>query len=180
MSKPKKVNYELINPSDNSEPYRLLDEVRNNWHEHLHSAHICLAWRKALKPDVDGHLVLGRCMKASDLQKELSRWDFVILLNKEVWNDSEFTVEKKRALLDHELCHAAPALDKEFEKKYDQKGRPVWRTVKHDIEEFQAIVTRHGCYKKDLERFAEALLKKRAAPLLNQPDKTQQPAGRIV
>jgi len=167
MSKPKKINFELIDPNGNSEPYKLLREIRDNWHEELHSARICLAWRKELKPDVDGHLVLGRCVKASDLQRELVNWDFVILLNREVWNDVEFTREKKTALLDHELCHASPAFDKELEPKYDTKGRRVWRTRKHDIEEFEAIVTRHGCYKKDLERFAEALLKKRSTPLLN-------------
>lgn len=43
----------------------------------------------------------------------------------------------------------------------DEYGRSVWRTRKHDIEEFHAVIERHGCYKKDLEKFAEALLKNR-------------------
>lgn len=105
-------------------------------------------------------MILGKCIKASDLQRELVAYDFVILLNKEVWESPEFTEEKKRALVDHELCHAAPAEDKDTgEQKTDEKGRPVWRIRKHDIEEFRCIVERHGRYKSDLEAFAEALLK---------------------
>lgn len=176
MAKAKKIQFELINPNDNSEPYKLLAEVRGRWHDDLHTAKICLAWRKQLKPDVDGHLVLGKCCKASDLQRELVDWDFVVLLNQEIWRDPEFTADKKLALLDHELCHAAQALDKDFEPKYDTRGRRVWRVRKHDIEEFQAVVTRHGTYKRDLERFAEALLKKRATPLLSE---SEMPTGAL-
>lgn len=71
------------------------------------------------------------------------------------------------ALLDHELCHAAPSLDDEtLDVKYDERGRPVWRVRKHNIEEFTEVVERHGLWKKDLERFAEAIAKKRRMPLL--------------
>lgn len=142
-------------------PYRLLDKIRKKSHTSIKRAKIALAWRIALKPDRDGHLVLGMCKRASDLQRELADWDFVILLNKEVWKDKEFTTDKKMALLDHELCHAAPALTRDGEHKQDERGRYVWRIRKHDIEEFQGIVERHGCYKRDLEEFAEALLKRR-------------------
>jgi hypothetical protein len=167
MSKPKRISYELIDPKrePGHQAYRLLDEIREEHHDSTASARIALAWRKRLKPDVDGHLVLGRCVKASDLQRELVDWDFVILLNQEVWEDSDFTVDKRKALLDHELCHAERALDKDYQPKVDTRGRPVWCTRKHDIEEFQAIVERHGTYKSDLERFAEALLKRKQPQL---------------
>lgn len=171
--KPKKVNYELIPPPGKgklSEPYAILSEARDKWHGEIHEARIALAWRKALKPDVDGHIVLGRCVKISDLQKEMAEWDFVIVLNKEVWESIEFTREKKLALIDHELCHAAAAEDSEGERKYDDRDRPVFRIRKHDIEEFVAIVHRHGCYKRDLERFAETLLAKQKAPLLQDQE----------
>jgi len=160
--KPKKISFSLIPPMDNGhepEAYRLLRQVRDKWHPDLDGAKIALAWRKGLKSDKDGHLMLGKCMKASDLQRELVNWDFVILLNKEVFQDTAFTLEKRLALLDHELCHATRALDKWFAPANDEKGRAVWRMRKHDIEEFRCIVERHGCYKKDLEAFAEVLLK---------------------
>jgi hypothetical protein len=166
MSKPKAVNFELISEERHPEIYDLLAEVRGESHEDIADAEIILAWRKALKVDKDGHLILGKCVKVSDLHKELAAYDFVILLNKEVWENPEFTIEKKKALLDHELCHAAPALDSETgEQKTDERGRPVWRIRKHDIEEFREVVERHGCYKADLEKFAEALIKSRQGAL---------------
>lgn len=71
------------------------------------------------------------------------------------------TDEQRIALLDHELCHAAPMLDdRTQEQVVDERGRKVWRMVKHDIEEFGAIVQRHGLYKADLEKFGAEILKK--------------------
>jgi hypothetical protein len=175
LPKPKRVNFELIPPPVNgateSEAYALMREVRHKWHPELRQARIALAWRKGYKPSVDGHLILGMCVKASDLSRELAEWDFIILLNKDVWMcgefPHEFTRERKLALLDHELCHAAPVLDKKtLEPKYDERGRAIWRVRKHDLEEFRAVVERHGTYKKDLERFAAALLKKADTPPL--------------
>lgn len=161
MGKPKKINFDLI--AEGEEPYRIMASVRR-FHSDIADAMIALAWRTNLKPDKDGHLILGKCVKASDLQREFSNYDFVILLNREVWEDPGFTDDKKRALVDHELCHAAAATDEDG-VKWDERGRRVWRCRKHDIEEFHAIVQRHGCYKHDLELFAEALLKKRKTPL---------------
>src|SRR6185503_11644455 len=73
------------------------------------------------------------------------------------WNDLRVTPEQRRALLDHELCHGARQHDAKGEPVYDERGRPVYRLRKHDIEEFTAIVSRHGCYKADLENFAAAI-----------------------
>lgn len=157
--KGKPVNFQLIPPDDAAEPYKLLNQARRKWHTDLGAAEIALAWRKNWKGDKDGHLILGQCRQASELQREFAAYDFVILLNREVWTSPEFSREKKLALLDHELCHAAPALDKHLEQRSDERGRKLWRMRRHDIEEFRAIVDRHGCYKRDLEEFARALLK---------------------
>lgn len=165
MAKPKRINYELV-PEAQVEPYRLLEQVRRKWHAELVDARIALAWRVRLKADKDGHLLLGRCVKVSDLHREFAEYDFIVVLNREVWDDPEFGKDKKMALLDHELCHAAVVLDKHGDKKVDERGRGVYRMRKHDVEEFRAVVERHGCYKRDLEAFAKALLKKADAPLL--------------
>lgn len=170
--KPKPINFELIPPMDGThepEPYRILRTIREAHHPDLAKARIALAWRKKLKRDRDGHLVLGKCVKITDLQREFHEFDYVILLNREVWLDEVFTPEKKRALIDHELCHADAARDKDGFPKRDERDRFVWRTRKHDIEEFRDVVRRHGCYKADLEEFAKALLVKRNAPLFTQP-----------
>lgn len=164
MGKAKKINFELIPaPAEGecSEPYELLEEARRKWHPDLAEAKIALAWRKELRPNADGRLILGKCMKASDLQRELVDWDVVILLNREAWSAVLFTREKKLALVDHELCHATRAKDKNGFAKTDERGRPVWRMRGHDVEEFRCIVERHGVWKGDLEAFAESLLKQK-------------------
>jgi hypothetical protein len=176
MGKPKKINFEMIEDLD-SEPYQILAEMRR-FHGAIDEAAIALAWRKDLKPDNDGHLILGKCVKVSDLQKEFAAYDFIILLNREVWEDLEFTAEKKRALVDHELCHAAGVTDDDG-AKYDERGRRVFRVRKHDVEEFYAIINRHGCYKRDLELFAEALLKRRKTPLLDSQIAAEERAGAV-
>jgi hypothetical protein len=185
LPKPKKVNFRLVPPKDGPahdhipEPYRLMEEIREKHHPELREANIALAWRLALKRDKDGHLILGKCVKASDLNKEFAPYDFVILLNYEVWHDPEFDKPKKLALLDHELCHADVSLNKQFEKVRDERDRLVWRLRKHDIEEFRAVVERHGCYKRDLEEFAKVLLKKQGKsaelfPVPPEPKTTKQ------
>lgn len=180
MAKAKKlksVNFKLIEPpkeGEKSEPYELLAEVRREWHKDTAEAKIALAWRTQLKPDTDGRLMVGRCCRASELQRELIAWDFVILLNAEAWSEKEFTRERKLALLDHEMCHVAQALDKKTGKqRYDERIRPIWRTRGHDIEEFRAVVARHGTYKRDLERFAEALLKQKTELFAESPQSAQ-------
>jgi hypothetical protein len=168
MGKPKKINFELIPASDgdyDSEPYQVLDTARKA-HREVNEARIGLAWRKREKRDLDGHVVLGRCVKIGDLYKEYMEFDFVIVLNRDVWESPEWTDERKLALVDHEMCHVAHAEDEDG-NKIDERGRPVWRLRKHDIEEFGDIVERHGTYKRDLERFAELLLKKKRTPLFS-------------
>jgi len=168
MGKPKKVIFELISREQvflSGQPYELLDEIRAESHFDTADAKIALAWRKGTKPNVDGKLVLGRCIKASDLQRELVDIDFVILLNKEFWEDPEFDREKKLALLDHELCHVAQAVDADGDPMREKKDRPVWRLRGHDVEEFEEIVARRGLWKHDLERFAEAIAKRKKSPL---------------
>lgn len=161
VKKGRPANYTLITTKDAS--YEVLHRALK-WHDELASrGKVALAWRKNTKSDVDGHIVLGKCVKVSDLQKEFIHYDFIIVLNKEYWD--QFNDAQRLALMDHELCHAQPAEDKECEQKEDERGRKLWRLRKHDIEEFREIVQRHGCYKLDLEKFAEALRAKNKAPL---------------
>ena len=165
QKKGKAVNFVLI--PQNSQPYEVLEGALQ-WHEELAEASIALAWRKGTKQDVDGHIVLGRCCKVSDLHKEFMKFDFVVVLNKEYWD--QFDDKKRLALMDHELCHASASLDSETsEQKEDERGRPLWRVRKHDIEEFREVVERHGCYKSDLESFAKSLRESAKSPLFTKP-----------
>lgn len=167
MSKPKKVSYELLSRrSLIGEPiYRVLDEEVEAHHGDLKEATIGLAWNTSWKPDVDGRVTLGKCKKASDLDRELAAYDFVILLRRDFWDSPSVTDAQRLALLDHELMHAAVKYDKHGDPVYDERGRIVYRIRKHDIEEFADIVERHGCYKRDLERFFAALQRSKQGDL---------------
>jgi len=172
--KPKPVNVELITrENENGElrqPYAILDELVAEHHPDLADARIALAWRDGWTEDADGRLRLGQTKKASDLDRDLHGFDFVILLNHEVWNRIAFTERQMRALLDHELCHCAVAKDKNGEVKMDERGRPVWRLRKHDIEEFAEVVARHGLWRHELEKFVAVAMEKTKAPLMAEAE----------
>jgi len=157
---PKKLAYKLIDDvaGESGRPmYDLLRGLVRDYREDLKDARIALAYCTSWKEDVDGRLTLGKCKKASDLDRELMAFDFVILLNRTFWNDPEVTDVQRRALLDHELMHAAVKYDDAGEPVEDERGRLVYRTRKHDIEEFADTVKRHGIYRHDLEHFAHTL-----------------------
>lgn len=165
---PKKVNYQFI-PRDSDigrTMYPLLDQLVEAHHNELIDARIALAWGLAWKPDVDGRVTLGMCKKATDLDRELAAFDFVIILRKEFWQSLRVTAQQRAALLDHELMHACVKYDEAGQPVVDERGRTVYRVRKHDLEEFAAIVERHGLWKKDLETFAAALVRHRPERLI--------------
>jgi len=163
--KPKKVSVQLIPPDDKlGRPlYKLLDTIVKQHHDHLKKCRIALAWKKSWKADKDGILNLAKCQKATDLGREMAEWDFVILLNQSAWND--LNDAQRLALLDHQCCHCAAASGKDGRQQEDERGRLVWRTRKHDIEDFREVIARHGLYTKDLEAFVKAANEARETPL---------------
>lgn len=153
----KPVNVELLDSGHRL--YGVMRDLIAQFHTHLVEARIALAWNLNWSEDHDGRLVLGKCKKASDLEKEFHAHDFVILLNRGVVNSSGWSEAQTRALLDHELSHCGQVIDaKSGDQKQDDRGRLCWRVRKHDIEEFRDVVRRHGCYKSDLEEFAQVLV----------------------
>ena len=155
--KPKKVSYELIKPNSKvGEPmYAMLEELVDKHHEDLAQARIALAWNLTWKPDVDGRQQIGKCKKASDLDRELMGFDFVIVLLREFWEEKAVDDHQRRALLDHELCHGALKLDKDGEPVEDERGREVYRIRKHDVEVLEAQVI-ENCQRKDIHPLEEA------------------------
>ncbi len=177
--KRKPVSYDLIHHDSPAGRlmYAMLNDLVEEHHEEITNARIALAWALTWKPDVDGHAKLGQCKKASDLDRELHPYDFVVLLNAEWWQDGRVVDAQRRALLDHELCHATVKLDKDGEPARDAKDRVIYRLRKHDIEEFSEIVARHGCYKRDLELFASALRRAPKQSSLIEREPGPQPDG---
>lgn len=180
MAKKKKEStYEVISREDGADLYALMEELVDNHHPELKDARIAIAWRRGWKADPDGRTILGQMKKASDLDRKLHSYDFVILLNREVWEAVDFNESQRRALLDHELCHGAIARDGEGEPRYAPDGRTVYRTRKHTIEEFHEIVERHGQWKGDIQSFVERAMAAGVPQQLTLADKetiAQSPA----
>jgi hypothetical protein len=174
MAKPKRVTCELIHPKSEAGKamYPLLAELVTAHHDDLFDARIALAWNMSWKCDTDGHLKLGKCKKASDLDREFAPFDFVILLSRSFYEDARVSDDQRRALIDHEISHATVKLARDGEPAVDERGRQVWRIRKHDVEEFAAIAERYGCWKRDLEEFARALrrAKQRRLPIDGEPE----------
>lgn len=162
MAKQKKIPWQLI-CDQREEPWEILRKYVDEHHPHLKDATFAMAWRSALKADKDGIIMLGKAKKASDLDRDLAAYDLLIILNREHWEI--FDRAQREALIDHELCHLRVAKDKEGELRTDERGRPVYRMRKHDVEEFTEVIDRHGVYKNDLERFAESIIQSKKTPL---------------
>lgn len=131
------------------DPYRFLDAMVGDTHDDLAGAKIAIAWMHDVKPDRDGHLVLGKAKKATDLDREFREFDLVILLNAAAWKS--LSEEQRFALMDHELCHCTVALDKNDNPILDERERKCYRMRKHEIEEFHGVVKRHGLYTHTLQ-----------------------------
>ena len=165
-----RVNFLLIPEQDGQgkipEPYQILQEVRKLHHGDTLQARIAMAWRLRTKADQDGHIVLGKCVKVSDLQREFADYDFIIVLNKEFWEEPTVTKAQRIALVDHEMMHCAPTYNGETgEHEVDERGRYLFRTRSHDVGEFIDIIRRNGIWKHDLLEFAKVLQEKKKAPM---------------
>lgn len=80
---------------------------------------------------------------------------FAIEIAEDVW--SKLNDKQRRALVDHELCHCTVDVDDE--------GRVILGVVGHDLEEFVAIVERHGLWREDVESFTQAAWEAQELPL---------------
>jgi len=150
----KRINVQLIKPdtAEGTPIYALVSRTIEKHHEHLTNARIAVAWNKSWKPDADGRVTIGKLRKASDLDRELAPYDFVLILRKEFWDNPHTTDEHRAALIDHELCHGQVRSRPDGEPMVDEKGRRQYRLRKHDVEEFSEILYRHGPhYKRALE-----------------------------
>lgn len=110
-----------------------------------------------------GKEVWGQARKISGLNAYLSQEDgpteaesgdvdyFVVEISEPVWR--ELDAGQRKALVDHELCHLTTAFNEET-------GDVTLKLRHHDVEEFRAVVIRHGLWRPDLSDFSAALPEK--------------------
>lgn len=162
--KPKLPTHERIDrKADHRGVYTVLDNLVKAHRPDLVDAKIALAWRYGWKRNKDGQIVLGKCKKAGDLDKQFHDMDFVIILNFEAWTE-KLTPDQRTALMHHELEHAAISEDQNGNPKKDARGRQMYRVRKHDLEEFRSIVKEYGCYKSDIEDFVRTAMTGKKPP----------------
>ena len=124
------------------EAMELAEDEVIQWHEHLNSLRIaCLA--------VDGMKTRNmetwaKIRKATPVEQCLSAADLILVINESVWR--ELSKAQRIALLDHEFCHAA----------WDPKKGEI-KMAHHDLEEFNAVVRRHGYWRESIKLFREQL-----------------------
>ncbi len=122
------------------------------YHPHLVEANIAYVFRKgewASKGDV----VYAKAVKVSARDAYLHGCDFLLIVNEDHWPN--MTPEQHDALIDHELCHCARAIDANGELAENEDGSPKWAIVNHDVEEFRDVLARHGAWNGRLKAFAK-------------------------
>lgn len=78
-----------------------------------------------------------------------------------------WSMEKLKALVDHELCHIQrdtgmevidPVSGRILRREWANKDNPDnWHIREHDVEEFSDVIHRHGLWEHGIEKFAEAV-----------------------
>lgn len=122
--------------------------------------------------------VNGRLSSLFDwmLEDKLGRMpDFLMIIDHGFWFDEAGPVERE-ILVYHELCHAAQAIDAHGGPRFTRDGVAVWAIKGHDIEEFNAVVSRYGAWKDDIKAFLEAAGEHRDDMMT--PGRPPQPADR--
>lgn len=107
-------------------------------------------------PKSKGKEVWGKAQKVTSLAAflaspepddtdEANKPFFAITIARAIW--IWLKPAQRAALIDHELCHcwAEP----------DENGDVALSILAHDLEEFNAVVQRHGIWRGDVGRFAE-------------------------
>lgn len=139
--------------------FREADEVRQiasqlipRFHEHLVEARIGYLFRQADQEwKSGGKRVWGRAYKVPARERHYTELDFVIVIDESTW--LFLAAEKRRALVDHELAHCGQG-------EPDKQGNARWVLWAHDVEDFAAVLERHGLWTSDVKQFAEVAARK--------------------
>jgi len=129
---------------------RLAQPIIERHHPSLRGARILYCFTTA-KRTRNGRTVYATAQKLSPVDRFLTAdtedsdegADFLILIGAEEWESLD--TAQKKALVDHELSHCVR----------DEEGNAS--IVGHDLEEFRAIVERHGLWSPDARAMADTM-----------------------
>jgi hypothetical protein len=124
----------------------LARELIQEHHGHLIEADIKYLFRTG-NWEVKKRETWGQAKKVGKEVNFLTGYDFIIIIHQAVWE--QLNDKEKRALLDHELQHCSAGTD--------AAGNKIWYIQGHDVEDFYAIIRRHGLWSKMLRKMESVL-----------------------
>lgn len=140
-------------------------ELIEKHHTHLAEARILYLFREGKWSSQD-RTTWGKAYKVSERDKFIHEYDFLLVINDEVWQSLD--APSRTALVDHELAHCG------------QKLNGNWYIIGHDLEDFAAVVRRNGLWNENVKRYLRAAENKddTAQPKLNfYPDGEEEEAN---
>ena len=155
-------------------------------HGHLVRAKILYLLSTQPMRDKD-RVVLGKAQKNAPLLRYLSSaigeevpsvaggYDFVLLFQSTEWG--MLTPAQKIAAVDHELSHCFAKV--EVSEKTGRERRS-WTLLAHDLQEFTAVVARHGLWQPDVQNMARAVAVQLGLPETEVEDKIKHARMRAV
>lgn len=130
--------------------------IQDAYHPNLKIVKIAFLFREEAAIS-DGRVVAGMAVKVDDRNWALHRVDAIVEIARDVWEEAN--EQFRNALIDHELSHIGIRFDESGTPVMDEMTNRVKVYVKHhDVEEFEAVLVRHGAYHKELRSFLQAFV----------------------
>lgn len=120
----------------------LAREVIRKSHSRLLKARFGFAFRSDAPVRKGTSVLASGSLVSRQIQVHLDL-DYLVWVAGPEWDT--MSLEHKTALLDHEFCHCY------------RKDNMDWGLRDHDIQEFLAVIERHGLWRHDLQRLAEVI-----------------------
>lgn len=123
----------------------VVEDIVHRWHPGLARARIVSLMRPDC-PTSRGKEQWAAMRKATPAERAMldGAADYVLIVALDVW--TKLPAPQRLALIDHELCHAGG----------QNLDTGEWTMEPHDLEEFVAVIDRHGAWRSDVEQFLRA------------------------
>jgi hypothetical protein len=143
---------------DTQLPYIFIDSLVANYHPDLAEAQFIVGYSYGWKPDKEGRITLGKVSLCQPFERQLHGKDIKIILNYNFWHHSETRDDARQAVIDHQLCHPRPQMDKELGIPLKNELNMIMYYIRdHDFADFHEVWQRWGIWQRDLEKTAEVM-----------------------
>lgn len=151
MTKPKPVNWGII---DDQDLYEFVNDLIEKYHggeNGIEGVNFVLMWRYNVKTDQDGYILLSSVSKSSDQVRELRPHDIIIGINKTAWHTLDDA--QKRVVIDSQLERIAICVDKNGNPREDDQSRTIYRLRRQEVLDESTLKRRHGFTLQEVQEF---------------------------